>query len=128
MNKLEIYFKDEHIGILREIEGKKKSNIKKENIYLLKKKSKITKPDIYYEFQYDSNYKGVPISLTMPLSRKKYLYNIFPPFFDNLLPEGGQLKALLKNHNLSEFDYLGQIAVVGGDLVGAVTVKIPSVT
>lgn len=32
-----------------------------------------------FQFIYDANYSGIPVSLTMPISQKKYLYTHFPP-------------------------------------------------
>lgn len=75
-----------------------------------------------YIVEYRENYKGLPISLTMPIYNKKYEFNTFPPFFDGLLPEGVQLEALLRKAKLDKNDYFGQLVTVGADLVGAVTV------
>lgn len=75
-----------------------------------------------YRFTYHDDYNGPPISLTMPLAQKEYIFESFPPFFDGLLPEGIQLEALLRTHKLDSDDYLGQLLCVGSDLVGAVTV------
>ena len=79
-----------------------------------------------YEFKYDQNYKGLKISLTMPTLRRTYIYKNFPPFFEGLLPEGKQLEILLKKHKLNLTDYLGQLVAMGEDLIGAVTIKAPS--
>ncbi|WP_329806174.1 HipA N-terminal domain-containing protein [Flavobacterium facile] len=77
-----------------------------------------------YYFEYDNNYESEPVSLTMPISQKKYSYNSFPPFFDGLLPEGTMLDGLLQNTNCAPNDYFSQLIVVGGNLVGAVTIKL----
>ena len=77
-----------------------------------------------YYFEYDDNYKGDSVSLTMPTSQRKYCYNSFPPFFDGLLPEGSMLEGLLKNTNINPDDYFSQLLAVGGNLVGAVIVKL----
>lgn len=75
-----------------------------------------------YVLEYNEAYQGAPISLTMPISQKKYLSNKFPAFFEGLLPEGPQLEALLRQSKLDRDDYFGQLVTVGADLVGAVTV------
>ena len=49
-----------------------------------------------YRFEYDGDYDGEPISLSMPISKGTFEYERFPPFFDGLLPEGVLLEALLK--------------------------------
>ncbi len=79
--------------------------------------------DRRYRFQYCEGYAGPPISHTMPVSDKPYEFSKFPPFFDGLLPEGEMLEGLLRQAKLDSNDYFGQLVAVGGDLVGAVTVK-----
>ena len=76
-----------------------------------------------YEFEYGENYSGFPVSLSMPVVKKIFSFDTFPPFFDGLLPEGVQLEALLRQKKLDRNDYFGQLIVVGNDMVGAVTVK-----
>jgi serine/threonine-protein kinase HipA len=76
-----------------------------------------------YRFEYLDDYKGNPISLTLPLSHKVYEFDTFPPFFDGLLPEGYQLEGLLKIGKLDRNDYFSQLMAVGDDLVGNITVK-----
>ncbi len=75
-----------------------------------------------YSFAYMEAYDGPPISLTMPVREGPYQFDRFPPFFDGLLPEGWQMEALLRQAKLDRHDYVRQLAVVGGDTVGAVTV------
>lgn len=84
--------------------------------------SEITSND--YNFDYDYNYEGEAISLTMPLSHKKYSYNSFPPFFEGLLPEGVMLEGLLRIAKIDKKDYFSQLVATGNDLVGSVTVKL----
>jgi serine/threonine-protein kinase HipA len=76
-----------------------------------------------YYFEYDENYEGEAVSLTMPLKHKKYAYKSFPPFFEGLLPEGIMLEGLLKIAKIDKKDYFSQLVTTGNDLVGAVTVK-----
>jgi serine/threonine-protein kinase HipA len=76
-----------------------------------------------YLFSYDNNYKGDPISLTMPVEIKEFYFNSFPPFFDGLLPEGIQLDGLLRIKKIDKDDYFSQLVAVGSDLVGAVSVE-----
>jgi serine/threonine-protein kinase HipA len=76
-----------------------------------------------YEFHYADAYDGVPVSLILPLKQRQYTFAGFPPFLDGLLPEGMMLDALLRQHKLDRTDRLGQLLVVGHDLVGAITVE-----
>jgi serine/threonine-protein kinase HipA len=77
-----------------------------------------------YSFIYDDNYSLEPVSLTMPVSQKKYYFENFPPFFEGLLPEGIMLEGLLKINKLDKKDFFSQLVAVGDDMIGAVTVKL----
>ena len=76
-----------------------------------------------YRFAYLENYEGPPVSLTMPVEEKVFVFDRFPPYFDGLLPEGLLLEGLLKQRKIDKYDYFGQLIAVGNDLVGAVTVQ-----
>jgi serine/threonine-protein kinase HipA len=78
--------------------------------------------DSRYHFVYHADYTGAPVSLTMPLNTEGYQFESFPPFFDGVLPEGGQLEGLLRVRKIDRHDYFSQIIAVGEDIVGAVTV------
>jgi serine/threonine-protein kinase HipA len=78
--------------------------------------------DKRYQFTYHQAYSGAPVSLTMPITEGGYIYDTFPPFFDGVLPEGGQLEGLLRVRKIDRNDYFSQLLAVGQDLVGAVTV------
>ena len=79
-----------------------------------------------YRFIYDTAYKGLPVSLEMPLSTDMYEYDHFPPFFEGLLPEGIMLESLLRQRKCDKGDYMSQLLAVGHDLVGNVTVEASS--
>ena len=76
-----------------------------------------------YRFTYLENYSGPLVSLAMPIQAKPYEYKKFPPFFEGLLPEGDQLESMLRREKIDRTDYLTQLILVGGDLVGDVTVE-----
>ena len=78
--------------------------------------------DEHYRFEYQTGYTGAPVSLTMPVNTEGYEFITFPPFFDGVLPEGGQLEGLLRIRKIDRHDYFSQLLAVGQDLVGAVTV------
>ena len=75
-----------------------------------------------YQFTYAPGYDGPPVSLTMPVAEGNFKFDCFPAFFDGLLPEGGQLQALLRRGKLDSNDLFAQLIAVGADLVGAVSV------
>ena len=76
-----------------------------------------------YHFYYLPEYEGPPVSLTMPVLNREYNFDNFPPFFEGLLPEGYQLDSLLRKMKIDRNDFFGQLLIVGGDTVGAVTVE-----
>lgn len=76
-----------------------------------------------YVFEYLPEYKGEPVSVTMPVSQQVYNFDEFPSFFDGLLPEGWQLDNLLKIKKIDRGDLFSQLIAVGDDLVGNVTIK-----
>ncbi len=82
-----------------------------------------TEPNRRYRFVYDENYRGLPVSLTMPIVSKSYEFDGFPPFFDGLLPEGVMLESLLKGAKIDRTDLFLQLVTVGEDLVGNVQVR-----
>jgi serine/threonine-protein kinase HipA len=76
-----------------------------------------------YNLEYASGYKGNPVSLTLPISKKQFQFSDFPPCFEGLLPEGIQLQGLLKQKKIDRNDLFGQLIAVGKDLVGSITVE-----
>jgi len=77
----------------------------------------------HYRFDYVENYQGSPVSLTMPIQKRSYTYEKFPPFFEGVLPEGSRLESLLRQSKIDRNDLLSQLITVGKDLVGYVTVE-----
>ena len=75
-----------------------------------------------YVFRYLKSYRGNPVSLTMPVKRREFCFDGFPPFFEGLLPEGEMLEGLLRQRKLDRADLFGQLVAVGNEMVGAVTV------
>jgi len=76
-----------------------------------------------YRFSYLQEYKGPSVSLEMPMTQKVYDFDRFPPFFEGVLPEGMMLDGLLRQTKIDRNDLMSQLMVVGGDLVGNVTVE-----
>ena len=76
-----------------------------------------------YQFHYQPDYQGAPVSLTMPIKKRDYEFKQFPPFFEGLLPEGAMLEALLRKEKIDRNDYFAQLLQVGKDVVGAVTIE-----
>jgi serine/threonine-protein kinase HipA len=79
--------------------------------------------DETYCFTYDDHYIGFPISLTMPVQEKSFSYPNLPPFFEGLLPEYLPLDEVLLHHKIDAENYLLQLAIIGKNLPGAVTIQ-----
>ena len=80
-----------------------------------------------YEFLYNSDYikdnNSRPISLSIPLSEKKYFSDDLFPFFENLLPEGWLLELTVSRLKIDKNDKFNLLLHVGNDTVGAVRIK-----
>ncbi|MBU0559281.1 MAG: HipA N-terminal domain-containing protein [Bacteroidetes bacterium] len=76
-----------------------------------------------YLFEYFTEYNGDSISLTMPKAELKFEYDLFPPFFEGLLPEGFMLDGILSSAKIDKNDLFSLLVFVGSDLVGSVTVE-----
>lgn len=77
----------------------------------------------HYRFTYMAGYTGEPVSLTMPVRPEPYESDRFPSVFEGLLPEGPQLEALLRQYKIDRNDLFTQLVLVGGDVVGALTIQ-----
>ena len=75
-----------------------------------------------YVFRYFETYAGPPVSLAMPLARREFSFDGFPPFFEGLLPEGDMLEGLLRQRKIDRTDLFAQLVAVGSDTVGAATI------
>lgn len=100
--------------------------MRKADVFLHEKKAgellELEKGNLYV-FEYDMDYEGPPVSVTMPSSQNKYIFDQFPPFFEGLLPEGANLDTLLRIEKIDKNDLFEILMTVGRDTVGAVTVK-----
>ncbi len=76
-----------------------------------------------YEFTYEAEYHGNPVSLTLPVETKKYTFKSFPSVFEGLLPEGVQLEAILRDKKINRRDLFTQLLECGGDCIGAVSIR-----
>ena len=79
--------------------------------------------DNEYVFSYDNNYKGKPISLSMPVNVKIHTSKQLHPFFNILAPEGWLKKRFSEIQQIDERDSLGFLIENGNDLLGAISMK-----
>jgi len=75
-----------------------------------------------HRFHYLPGYSGPPVFLGWDPAQQVREWDTFPPSFDGLLPEGVLLDQLLAKHKLDRADKWGQLAAVGEDLTGFITV------
>lgn len=76
-----------------------------------------------YRFTYEPDYRGEPVSLTMPVSQRVWEFPHFPSPFEGLLPEGVQLDALLQLRKIDRSDLFAQLLAVGHDVVGSLRIE-----
>ena len=87
----------------------------------------LTEDENGFHFQYDQSYldnkDAEPISLTLPLTNKKYDSNVLFPFFDGLIPEGWLLDIAQKNWKLDPRDRMEILLKTCQDCIGAVSIE-----
>tara|TARA_R110001583_G_scaffold9433_4_gene44762 strand:- start:9455 stop:9781 length:327 start_codon:yes stop_codon:yes gene_type:complete len=76
-----------------------------------------------YVFTYADGYKGKPLSLSLPLSKKIHESEGLHPYFKSLAPEGWLKKRYSEIQKIDERDTFGFLIENGDDLLGAITVK-----
>jgi len=79
--------------------------------------------DNEYIFSYNNDYKGKPISLSMPISIKIHTSKQLHPFFNSLAPEGWLKKRFSEIQKIDKRDPLGFLIENGNDLLGAISIK-----
>ena len=79
-----------------------------------------------YFFEYDKEYINLfpnqPITLSMPVSNKRYKDKRLFPFFDGLIPEGWLLEIASKSWKLNQNDRMGLLLACCKNCIGAVSV------
>lgn len=76
-----------------------------------------------YVFIYDENYKGKPISLSIPTSALVHESKVLHPYFNSLAPEGWLKQRYSELQRIDERDAFGFLIANGADLLGAITVE-----
>ena len=73
-----------------------------------------------YYFEYDKDYRGQSLSLSLPVHGKCFTSEELHPFFMSLAPEGWLKKRLSELQKIDENDTLAMLLANGQDLLGAV--------
>lgn len=97
------------------------------NVYVANRLAGMLKEtDFGYSFKYNDEYltstDPLPVSITLPLSKKEYTSNILFPFFDGLIPEGWLLDIVCKNWKVDSKDRFGLLLVACKDCAGSVSI------
>lgn len=67
---------------------------------------------------------GTPLlSLSLPVSSRRYTQGVVRPFLDGLLPEGESRKSIARDVHIPERDTYGLIRALGRDCAGAVVIQ-----
>ena len=102
--------------------------MKKAKVYMYDRFTGLLIEDEYgFHFQYDQSYletdEAEPVSLTLPLTDKKYESKVMFPFFDGLIPEGWLLDIAQKNWKLNPRDRMELLLKTCQDCIGAVSIE-----
>ncbi len=104
MRTIEVYYNDVYAGQLTEVSTK-------EYVYR-------------YEDSYFSNPDTISISPTLSKSQQEYRSEWIPPFFTNMLPEGGNRRIVCRRKKVDEEDFFGMLMMMrGADFIGAVNLR-----
>lgn len=94
------------------------------NVYLYGKRAGIlSETSQGYVFRYDADYRGIPLSLSMPVSGRVFHSVNLHPFFKGLAPEGWLKKRYVELQGIEDKDIFGMLMHNGNDLLGAVTLQ-----
>jgi serine/threonine-protein kinase HipA len=87
----------------------------------------VSETDNGYSFKYNKEYlqnsQAQAVSLTMPLTEKKFQSKTLFAFFDGLIPEGWLLDIAEKNWKINNKDRMGLLLTCCKDCIGAVSVE-----
>jgi serine/threonine-protein kinase HipA len=97
------------------------------NVYLHRQKAGTLTQDHHGDvvFDYDESYltnpAAKPLSLSLPLTPKRFNRNECRPFFAGILPEEANRKIIAGNLGISEKNDFALLELIGGECAGAVT-------
>lgn len=76
-----------------------------------------------FEFEYLPDYQGKPLSLSFPISEKKFFSQKLFPYFTSLVPEGWLKKRYEETQKIDEKDIFSLLVNNGKNLIGAVSIE-----
>ena len=101
--------------------------MKQAKVYFRKRFAGILREDADgYTFAYDrkylESYDAMPVSLTLPLTRRPYKNRVMIAFFDGLIPEGWLLNIAEQNWKINNKDRMSLLLACCKDCIGAVSI------
>ena len=66
----------------------------------------------------------MPVSLSLPLQKEKYISKYLFPFFDGLIPEGWLLDMVVNNWKVDNKDRFGLLMISCKDCIGDVHIEL----
>jgi serine/threonine-protein kinase HipA len=75
-----------------------------------------------YSFQYQQDYHGQPLSLSLPVSDTPYTLPHLHPFFASLVAEGWLKNKMCRSQHIAHDDLFTLLINNGDDLIGAVKI------
>lgn len=97
---------------------------RKVNVFLYDKLAgTLVQSETGYVFEYLDDYIGKGVSLSLPVSGKRFESKELHPFFLSLAPEGWLKKRYSEIQKIDEKDPLGLLIANGKDLIGAVRLE-----
>ncbi len=101
--------------------------MKQAKVYFRKRFAGILREDADgYAFAYDRKYleshDAMPVSLTLPLTRRPYKSRVMIAFFDGLIPEGWLLNIAEQNWKINNKDRMSLLLACCKDCIGAVSI------
>ncbi len=97
---------------------------RKVKVYLYDKLAGVLfQSDEGFVFEYDEQYSGISLALSLPVTGNRFESRELHPFFLSLAPEGWLKKKYSELQKLDEKDPLGILLQNGNDLIGAVRLE-----
>lgn len=76
-----------------------------------------------YLFEYHDGYHGPALSLSLPVSKRRFPRQVLHPFFASLAPEGWLKERYCQLQKIDENDVLSLLANNGINMLGAVQIS-----
>ncbi|RDE66274.1 type II toxin-antitoxin system HipA family toxin [Aggregatibacter segnis] len=76
-----------------------------------------------FHFAYNPDYRGIPLSLSLPVEKSPFHSDILFPYFASLIPEGWLKKKYATYQQIDEHDLFRFLMNNGENMLGAVQIR-----